>query len=373
MKFLDQALKIQSEIQNSPLESIGFTPLKTEKSSSVRISEIIAQSIADSDQETQSRLHDEFNGFGPLGELMSNPEITEIIVNSREDIWFEKNGQLQLLHDQFISDLTFQNFMDRLCLEAKVQVSQEIPFANGRIQHFRVHLASGEMTNSSPVLTLRRLKSTCFDIDYLIATDFMDARSAKILRNWIGGHKNFLVVGETGSGKTSLVNTLLNEIDPTERALIIEDTDELIKPNRASVKMLTRQQNPHLPSIDLTELVKQSLRMRPDRLIVGEVRSSEAKDLLLALSTGHRGSIGTLHASSSQQALIRLEMLIQLGAPQWSLQAIRKLVGLSLDGIITVGRGPNGKRKLKAIDQITSVEETGILLDPLIQENEFEN
>ncbi len=365
MKFLDQALKIQSEIQKSPLQDIGFASSKTEKSSSVRISEIIAQSIAESDKETQNRLHDEFHGFGPLSELMSNSEITEIIVNSREDIWFEKNGQLQLLEDHFISDLTFQNFMDRLCLEAKVQVSQEMPFANGRIQHFRVHLASGEMTNSSPVLTLRRLKGTCFDIDYLIATDFMDETCASILKDWIQNHKNFLVVGETGSGKTSLLNSLLNEIDTNERALIIEDTDEVIKPNRASVKMLTRQQNPHLPSIDLTELVRQSLRMRPDRLIVGEVRGGEAKDLLLALSTGHRGSMGTLHACSSHQALIRLEMLIQLGAPQWSLQAIRKLVGLSLDGIITVGRSQNGKRKLKSIDQITSVEETGVLLDRL--------
>lgn len=369
MRFLDQALKIQSEIQNSPLQDIGFANSKAEKSSSVRISEIIEQSIAQSDEETKNRLNNEFNGFGPLSELMNNPEITEIIVNSREDIWFEKNGKLQPLEDQFISDLTFQNFMDRLCLEAKVQVSQEIPFANGRIQHFRVHLASGEMTNSYPALTLRRLKSTCFDIEYLIATDFMDARSAKILRDWITEHKNFLVVGETGSGKTSLLNTLLSETNPCERTLIIEDTDELLKPNQASVKMLTRQQNPHLPSIDLTELVKQSLRMRPDRLVVGEVRSAEAKDLLLALSTGHRGSMGTLHASSSQQALIRLEMLIQLGAPQWSLQAIRKLIGLSLDGIITVGRDANGKRKLKSIDRISSVEETGILLDPLIQEN----
>ena len=133
--------------------------------------------------------------------------------------------------------------------------------------------------------------------------------------------------------------------------------------------MLTRQQNPHLPSIDLTELVRQSLRMRPDRLVVGEVRTGEAKDLILALSTGHRGSMGTLHASNPHQALIRLEMLVQLGAPHWSLQAIRKLIGLSLDGIVCVTKTKEGKRRLKSIHQITSVEETGILLECLLQEN----
>jgi pilus assembly protein CpaF len=369
VKFLDRALKIQNEIQNSPFENIGFQSLETKQAGSVRISEIIKQTADQIDEATQARISHEFQGFGPLENLIADPEVTEIILNSREHIWFEKNGHLKKLEDSFISDLTFDNFMHRLCVSAHVQTSKEMPFANGRIGDFRLHIASAEITESSPALTLRRIKPQAFSFEDLLADSWTEEKNIKILRQWISHHKNFIVIGETGSGKTSLLSTCLREISPAERAVIIEDTNELISPNQASVKMLTRQQNPHLPSIDLTELVKQSLRMRPDRLIVGEVRSGEAKDLILALSTGHRGCMGTLHASSPHQALIRLEMLIQLGAPNWSLQAIRRLIGLSLDGIVCVGKNKEGKRKLKSIHQITSVEETGILLDCLVQEN----
>lgn len=369
MIFLERALRIQKEIQNSPLENIGFQTLESKQQSSVRISEIIDQSSTDIEDDIKNRLRDEFQGFGPLSELMNDPEVTEIILNSRSDIWFEKNGSLQAMTDYFISDLTFENFMHRLCTEAKVQTSQEMPFTNGRIKDFRLHIASAEMTGKSPALTLRRLRQSAFKFDDLQNRGWASDESVQIIKRWISEHKNFLVIGETGSGKTSLLNTCLQEIPNHERTVVIEDTDEIIVPNKASVKMLTRQQNPLLPPIDLTELVKQSLRMRPDRLVVGEVRSGEAKDLILALSTGHRGSMGTLHASSPQQALIRLEMLVQLGAPHWNLSAIRRLIGLSLDGIISVSRTKDGKRKLKSISEITSVEETGILLDTLIQEN----
>ena len=369
MNFLDRALKIQKEIQNSPVDSIGFQSLETKQQGSVRISEIINREDCEIDSRMKDRLNQEFQGFGPLADLFADPEVTEIILNSREHIWYEKNGHLRSLEDHFVSDMTFANFMHRLCTEAKVQTSQEMPFVNGRIGNFRLHLVSGEMTGGSPLLTLRRLKKEAFHFDDLMARGWTDAKNIETLKRWISEHKNFLVIGETGSGKTSLLNTCLQSIAPHERAVIIEDTDEIICPNQASVKMLTRQQNPHLPSIDLTELVRQSLRMRPDRLVVGEVRTGEAKDLILALSTGHRGSMGTLHASNPHQALIRLEMLVQLGAPHWSLQAIRKLIGLSLDGIVCVTKTKEGKRRLKSIHQITSVEETGILLECLLQEN----
>lgn len=369
MIFLERALKIQKEIQDSPLENIGFQTLDSKQHSSVRISEIIDQSSHDIEGSLKNRLRDEFQGFGPISDLMNDPEVTEIILNSRCDIWFEKKGTLECLTDGFISDLTFDNFMHRLCTEAKVQTSLEVPFTNGRIADFRLHIASAEMTGKSPALTMRRLRQSAFDFQDLEKSNWSSKEGIQILKQWILEHKNFLVIGETGSGKTSLLNTCLQEISSHERAVIIEDTDEIIVPNKASLKLLTRQQNPHLTTIDMTELVKQSLRMRPDRLIVGEVRSGEAKDLVLALSTGHRGSMGTLHASSPQQALIRLEMLVQLGAPHWNLAAIRRLIGLSLDGIVTVTRTRCGKRRLKSISMITSVEDTGILLDTMIQEN----
>ena len=151
-----------------------------------------------------------------------------------------------------------------------------------------------------------------------------------------------------------------------ERVILIEDTQELALPNSASTRLLTRKDAQGvLPIIDQMELVKQSLRMRPDRIVMGEIRGAEAKDLLMALSTGHSGSFATLHATDPQQALLRLEMLIQLGASFWSLEAIRNLIFLSLQNVIVVGRSPSGVRVLKGIYVLSSRETSGILVERL--------
>ncbi len=369
MTFLQKALKIQSEIQNLPLETIGFQNLESKQQSSVRISHLISQG-EQLDQRLQTRLQSEFEGFGPLSVLLEDEDVTEIIVNSIEQIWFEKNGRLLELQDRFASELTYQNCLERICQEAKVQISIERPFCDGKFRNFRLHLVSTELSRSNPLLTLRRQSQNPWTLDRLEKVGWSSPRGMGILRKWIEQKKSFLVVGETGSGKTSVLNSCLQELPEEERVVALEDTPEVVIPNSASTRLLTRQDcHGLLPTVDLTDLLRQSLRMRPDRLVVGEVRGAEAKDLLLALSTGHQGSLGTLHASSAQQAMLRLEMLVQLGAPQWSLHTIRRLLGLSINGIVLVGKNSEGKRKLKSIHEITAVEETGVLLDCVFQED----
>jgi pilus assembly protein CpaF len=176
--------------------------------------------------------------------------------------------------------------------------------------------------------------------------------------------KNFLIVGGTGTGKTSLINALLHTCSDNERALVIEDTAEIELPNLSSMKLLTRQ-DPQgiLKPIDQGQLLCHALRLRPDRIVVGEIRGAEAKDLLMALATGHSGSFGSLHASDARQALIRLEMLIQMGAPQWSLSAVRRLIQLSLDYVLLVGKSANGERQFQGVFKICSLEETGFLIE----------
>ena len=179
--------------------------------------------------------------------------------------------------------------------------------------------------------------------------------------------RNFLVVGTTGTGKTSILNACLKSLGSNERTVIIEDSRELTLSNSASLRLLTRDDPQKiLPPIDQGDLVRHALRLRPDRLVIGEIRGPEAKDLLMALSTGHSGSFSTLHAATAAQALIRLEMLIQLGAPHWNLQAIRRLIFMSLQAIAVVGRGQNGARQLQGIFILSSLEETGFLLERLI-------
>ena len=177
--------------------------------------------------------------------------------------------------------------------------------------------------------------------------------------------KNILFLGPTGCGKTTVLGACLKELASSERVVILEDTDELPRPNTASSKLLTRpQQGSTLPEVTLSDLVRQSLRMRPFRLVMGEVRGAEAKDLLLALATGHSGSMGTIHSADARQALLRLEMLVQLGAPQWSLQAIRQLIHLSVEALVVCGY-EGGQRRLHGLFQVAALESIGFLLEPI--------
>lgn len=372
MNFLDTALRIQSEIQSLPMETIGFQSLESKQESSVRISHLIERETKTFNLDFQNRLIAEFDGLGPLTPLFEDQSITEIIVNAKDQIWYEKGGKLFPLEDRFASDLTYQNFIDRVCQESKSQVSIERPFCDGKFRNFRLHIAAHCLDNPTYLLNFRRQSLSPWTFQRIASLNWAPASAIDHIKSWIHSGKNFLVIGETGSGKTSILNACLQEIPSTERALLLEDTSELAVPSGASTKMLCRvDANGVLPPVDLTELVKQSLRMRPDRLVVGEVRGGEAKDLLLALSTGHHGSMGTMHASSAQQALLRLEMLVQLGAPHWSLTTIRRLMGLSLQGLMVVGKDSAGNRRLKSLHEISAVEESGILLDCHFQADSF--
>jgi pilus assembly protein CpaF len=273
---------------------------------------------------------------------------------------------LHLHPDSFLNEITFQNFIERLCLETKTQLSVEQPVADGKFRDFRMHLVGKELTQKDNVLCLRRHPKNPWSFERLANSGWASASQIEILKNILAEKKSFLVVGPTGAGKTSVLNACLGELSDCERNVLIEDTEELYLPNDCSTRLLTRTDAKGLlPNIDQAILLKQALRMRPDRIVVGEVRGAEAKDLLMALSTGHEGSMGTLHASNPHQALMRLEMLVQLGAPFWSNQVVRRLIFLSLQYIIVVNRDHSGQRHLEGIYALTSLEDTGFLLEKL--------
>lgn len=311
----------------------------------------------------KKRLETEFSTEGPLRRLLEDPEVIEIMLMARERIWYEKKGKFHKLEDGFLSDLTFNNFLHRLCDEAQIQTNIQFPFGNGFWRSFRVHICSQPITES-PSITLRRLKSQALTLDDLSRQGWCNERELSALRKMVSNHKNILVLGNTGSGKTTLLNALLAETHQ-DRSVIIEDTSEIIAANDLSVKMLTRfDAQGILQEVDQGQLVKQSLRMRPDRLIIGEIRGGEAKDLLMALSTGHRGSMASLHAHSPAEALLRLEMLVQMGAPQWNLEAIRRLIHLGIDRLV-VTRKEKGRWFLEGVYQIASQEKFGFIVEKL--------
>ena len=242
--------------------------------------------------------------------------------------------------------------------------SLDCPFADGRWRDMRVHLIIPPASGDEAVVTLRRHPKNPWTLDRLGEKQWATSDQMRALRSLVLEKKNFLVIGGTGSGKTSVLNACLHEVPSGERALIIEDTSELNAPNDVSTKLLSRRDpQGHLREIDQSELLKQALRMRPDRIIMGEVRGGEAKDLLMAFATGHRGCMGTMHADNARQALLRMEMLIQVGAPMWNVQAVRSLIWLSLQAVVVVGRTPSGERKLEGIYKIASLEDIGFLIE----------
>lgn len=237
------------------------------------------------------------------------------------------------------------------------------------MEDFRICLVASDLTHQFPQYSLRRHPKNPWDFEKLKNKEWASAEKIGLLKNILLKKDNFLIVGPTGCGKTSVINACMKEFASNERALVIEDTNELSLPNSVSSKLIARKDPQNiLPEVSQTDLIRTALRLRPDRIIMGEIRGNESKDFLMSLATGHGGSFGTIHAENPAQALIRLEMLIQMAAPQWNLQAIRKLIHLSLKYIVTLERTKEGARKLKSIHSINSLEDSGFLLDSLTEE-----
>lgn len=314
-----------------------------------------------SENKAESRIEHELLGYGPLESLLQNPEITEILVNAWDCIYFEISGQLYKSEDHFFSEQTYQAALERLAQSCGTYLCREKPFVEAQLQNKRITIIFGEVSRGSPLLSIRMQPQNSWTLAKLLQNYFITPAQNKIVEAILDKKNNFLVIGTTGSGKTSFMQALINKIN-TERLVIIEDTQELQLPGTLSVSLLTRQDPAQtVADILMDDLIKRALRLRPDRLIVGEIRGKEATALLQALATGHDGSFGSLHARSAPEALLRLEMLIQMGAPQWHLNSIRKLIAMTVQYIFVVEKCQGG-RKLKAIYEICSLEECGLTL-----------
>ena len=312
-----------------------------------------------------TRLLDEIFDLGPLNHLIQDQSISEIIVNGRDHIFYEKKGQLQPLLDVFLSELTFYNFVHRVLEEAGAVLSLKKPFVDSHYRGWRLHIAQGPVVNQTFHLSFRRHPKNPWTFEQLEKQGWAPNQAITIIESLLAERNNILIVGPTSSGKTSVLNACLQALPSKERIIAIEDSPELLLPNSFSTKLLTRSShNDSLLDIDQSELVRQSLRMRPDRIIMGEARGTEAKDLLMALATGHSGSLGTIHAKEHRQALWRLEMLVQMGAPSWDTHTIRQMIVLSIDNLIVLGRYEE-TRALMGIYKLSGVEQTGFLFEPL--------
>lgn len=298
-----------------------------------------------------------------LENLLNDPDINEVLINNFQTIYYEKQGYLQKTETSFLTSANYHLYIHHLLKESHQNLDAENPTLGFQLNGCRYQIIHPTLTKADFSISIRKYNFKKFDLTYFLK----NTKPQELVSTILNKKNNFLVLGNTGSGKTTFVNGCLNALNSQERVVILEDTPELKSENSCCLNLYTRiTDGGTLQSIDLSRLIKESLRLRPDRIVVGEVRGPEAKDLLLALSTGHRGSFGTLHAANAQEALMRLEMLVQLGAPQWSLETVRRMIFFGLNYLITVAKDSNGHRFVSQISKITSLESSGFLLEDLL-------
>lgn len=300
--------------------------------------------------------------LGLLNAILQDSEVTEIMVNDLRNIAIEKRGQIIVTPIRFktIEELTR---VVRLLLEPSGKVlNPENPLAVSSLPDgSRVHVAGPPVTEYGPCITIRRFPKR-YSVDNFLSNGTLDVRMAHFLNACVTGKQNILISGGTGTGKTTVLNSLLALIPPHERVITIEDTAEipLILPNQ--VKMMTKPKTSGGEAINARELVSNALRMRPDRIIVGECRGPEAMDMIQAMNTGHQGSMTTIHANSARDALFRLETLMMSSGLEIPLPAIRRQIANAIQLVVQIRRFRSGSRKIVSIQEVTGTEQDTLLL-----------
>jgi Flp pilus assembly CpaF family ATPase len=304
--------------------------------------------------------------LGPLDTFMKDPTVTEIMVNDVRNVMIERDGKMQF------SGFAFQtvdelNRITRNILDVSGRIlSPDQPYVDTMMPDgSRVNIVAPPLTITGPCITIRKFPSRRLGIDDLMSSGALDRRIAYFLNICVVARLNILVCGGTGSGKTTLLNVLSTFIPKTERLVTIEDTPELAISHFNSVRLQTKPQGPTSQPVTARDLVANALRMRPDRIIVGECRRSEAFDMLQAMNTGHAGSMTTIHANSPRDGLARLETLCMTSGVELPLSAIRRQIQSALDLIVQIKRFRSGKRRITAITEVTGMEGETITLQDI--------
>jgi len=318
---------------------------------------------------TVTRIHHELLGFGPLERLIADPTITEIMVNGPHEIWIERGGRLSLTSHRFETTEQLMQVIDRMVSRVGRRIDESSPMVDARLEDgSRIHVVIPPISLKGPTLTVRRFTTTGLEVADIIAGGTANTEMMAFLRACVRARLNILVIGGTGVGKTTTLNILSGYIPDNERIVTIEDAAELKLRQRHVLSLETRPANVEgRGQIVVRDLVISSLRMRPDRLVVGECRGGEALDMLQAMSTGHDGSLTTLHASSPREAISRLETMVLMAGTELPTAAVRGQIGSAIDLIVQLGRLRDGSRRILSISEIYGVENGEVQLQELFR------
>lgn len=315
------------------------------------------------------QIEDEVMGLGPLEPLLADPSVSDILVNGPEHIYVERAGKLQRTAIRFHDDAHLLNIIDRIVSKVGRRIDESIPMVDARLHDgSRVNAIIPPLAIDGPVLSIRRFRKDALRMDDLVRFGSLNSTLIELLRSIVLGRLNVMISGGTGSGKTTLLNAMSAFIPERERIITIEDSAELQLQQPHVVRLETRQVNVEgRGQITQRDLVRNSLRMRPDRIVVGEVRGAEALDMLQAMNTGHDGSLTTIHANSSRDALSRVETMVAMTGIQFPITALRTQIASAIDVLIHMERQEDGCRRITSVQEINGMEADMIVMSEIFR------
>ncbi|HEY3041208.1 MAG TPA: CpaF family protein [Pyrinomonadaceae bacterium] len=316
-----------------------------------------------------SEVHHELFGLGPLEPLLGDPTISDILVNSYSNIYIERRGKLEKTGISFKDDEHLRRVIERIVSTVGRRIDEAQPMVDARLSDgSRVNAIIPPLAIDGPVLSIRRFGADPLKMPALIENGALTREIAILFEMCVRARLNIIISGGTGAGKTTLLNALSAYIPPDERIVTIEDSAELQMQQPHVVRLETRPPNIEgRGEVTQRDLVRNSLRMRPDRIVIGEVRGGEAIDMLQAMNTGHDGSLTTIHANSPRDALGRLETMVQMTGMRLSERAMRQQVASAVNLVIQVARLTDGTRRITSISEITGMEGETITMQEIFQ------
>lgn len=371
--YKDKYADLKKQVMNSVIEHVNTTALSNKEHVDLKsvISDLVNRHGLDIPRQDRLRIiqeiYNEVAGLGPLEALMEDKTISEIMVNGPKQVYIERRGRLELSGVTFEDDAHVMKIIDRIVSRIGRRCDEANPMVDARLEDgSRVNAVIPPVALNGPTITIRRFNSAPLQVADLINGNSLSFSMASFLEACIKGKCNVIVSGGTGSGKTTLLNVLSGFIPEDERIVTIEDAAELQLKQAHVVTLESRPANIEgSGAISIRDLVRNSLRMRPDRIIVGEVRSGETLDMLQAMNTGHEGSLTTVHANSPRDVISRLETMVLMSGMELPVKAIRDQVSAAIDLIVQQARFRDGSRKIISITEVVGMEGDMITLQDI--------
>jgi pilus assembly protein CpaF len=360
--------ELKHELHNKLIEKIDLTTIEKLPREQLRdeLRLILNQLLATSDlplnrverEQMVEELLDEVTGLGPLEPLLADTTISDIMVNGHATCYIERFGKLELTPIRFRDNAHLQQIITRIVSRVGRRIDESSPMADARLPDgARVNAIIPPLAIDGPVLSIRRFGGSPLRVKDMVAINSATPEMLAFLAACVKAKLNCLISGGTGTGKTTMLNALSSFIPENERVLTIEDAAELQLQQRHVVRLETRPPNIEgKGEVIARDLVKNALRMRPDRIVIGECRGGEVLDMLQAMNTGHEGSMTTVHANTPRDALSRVEAMVGMGGIQMSEALIRQTIARSLNVIIQLSRGTDGKRRITSISEVTDIQ-----------------